>query len=433
MFLSRKGLTENLKYNLLVANGLLKCHGEKRGLMVVKDIKRIAVKAIATLVVAAVVAGIGSSYTEAVDVEADSQYATLYDVFKDRSGKGDNFVSQEEFRRQVLSNCNRLNKIAYTSGIQENALACDGFVSLVFRLTFGTVHDLKKYYDYKTKNIKYRCKFDRKEEHTKCDSFVDKYEIYRPGGTSVTWLYNNYAGKIVKTRGSKRKNVDDFSNKQWVSYLQSINAQPGDIIIWDNDYNYTYWTHIGIFAGIENGVAKMWHCSSVKKKVCKQSMSEVTEDVRYLKFACVIPLTDIPAKVGFSVDLDGLEKDFSYSVYKEEECKNKIGRISSKYTLKDQSKLDDILVFPNNDKTAYEKTIYIKRDMSPYEIAATNLAEADQAVYKLIIKIEPGEKHKGVLKYSIYGAKDSRYYAGKTIEDYDYRSGGQVISIKDFR
>lgn len=51
----------------------------------------------------------------------------------------------------------------------------------------------------------------------------------------------------------------------------------------------------------------------------------------------------------------------------------------------------------------------------------------------LVIRIEPGEGNKGVLKYSIYGAKDTRYYDGKTIDDYDYRSGGQVISITDYR
>ena len=401
--------------------------------MGVKDIKRIAVKAIAMLAMTAVVAGIGSAYVDPVDVEADTKYDTLYDVFKARSGKGDDFTSQEDFRKQVLNNCKRLDKIAYTSGNQENCLACDGYVSLVFRLTFGTVHEFKKYYEYKTKKFKYRCKFYRKEEHKKCDSYVDKYEIYRPGGTSVTWLYNNYVDKLVKPRGSKRKNVEGFTNKQWVSYLESINAQPGDIIIWDNDYNYTYWTHIGIFAGIENGVAKMWHSSSVKKKVCKQSMSEITEEVKFLKFACVVPLTDVPAKAGLCVDGEGIEKDFSYSIYSDANCKNKIGRIASSCVLKDQSNLDNILIYPNSDKSAFEKTLYVRRDLAPYQTATSNLTEADQTVYKLVIRIEPGEDHKGVLKYSIYGAKDTKYYAGKTIDDYDYRSGGQVISIKDFR
>ena len=401
--------------------------------MGVKDIKRIAVKAIAMLAMTAVVAGIGSAYVDPVDVEADTKYDTLYDVFKARSGKGDDFTSQEDIRKQVLNNCKRLDKIAYTSGNQENCLACDGYVSLVFRLTFGTVHEFKKYYEYKTKKFKYRCKFYRKEEHKKCDSYVDKYEIYRPGGTSVTWLYNNYVDKLVKPRGSKRKNVEGFTNKQWVSYLESINAQPGDIIIWDNDYNYTYWTHIGIFAGIENGVAKMWHSSSVKKKVCKQSMSEITEEVKFLKFACVVPLTDVPAKAGLCVDGEGIEKDFSYSIYSDANCKNKIGRIASSCVLKDQSNLDNILIYPNSDKSAFEKTLYVRRDLAPYQTATSNLTEADQTVYKLVIRIEPGEDHKGVLKYSIYGAKDTKYYAGKTIDDYDYRSGGQVISIKDFR
>lgn len=60
--------------------------------MGVKDIKRIAVKAIAMLAMTAVVAGIGSAYVDPVDVEADTKYDTLYDVFKARSGKGDDFT-----------------------------------------------------------------------------------------------------------------------------------------------------------------------------------------------------------------------------------------------------------------------------------------------------------------------------------------------------
>ena len=174
----------------------------------------------------------------------------------------------------------------------------------------------------------------------------------------------------------------------------------------------------------------MWHSSSVKKKVCKQSMSEITEEVKFLKFACVVPLTDVPAKAGLCVDGEGIEKDFSYSIYSDANCKNKIGRIASSCVLKDQSNLDNILIYPNSDKSAFEKTLYVRRDLAPYQTATSNLTEADQTVYKLVIRIEPGEDHKGVLKYSIYGAKDTKYYAGKTIDDYDY---GQVISIKDFR
>ena len=61
------------------------------------------------------------------------------------------------------------------------------------------------------------------------------------------------------------------------------------------------------------------------------------------------------------------------------------------------------------------------------------MSGTDQIVYKLKIKITPGEEHKGTLVYTVYGAQDIRYYSGKTIEDYDYRQGGQVIAISDFR
>ena len=66
-------------------------------------------------------------------------------------------------------------------------------------------------------------------------------------------------------------------------------------------------------------------------------------------------------------------------------------------------------------------------------LANAELAGADQTVYKLKIKITPGEENKGTLTYTIYGSKDIRYYDSKTIDDYDYRSGGQVILISDYR
>ena len=401
--------------------------------MGIKSIKKLAVKAIAILAMTAVAAGIADSYIKPVDVSADSKYQTLYDVFRDRSGDPDSFMDQEEFRNTILANCKKLNTVAYTSGAQVDSLACDGFVSMVMRLTFGTVHEVKVRYDYKKKKRFISYKFNTKEEHKVADSYVDKYEIFRPGGTSVTWIYNNYVGKIVNARGSSRKKVEGFSNDDWVNYLESIGAQPGDLILWDNDYNKTYWTHIGIYAGIENGKAVIWHASAVWKIVMKQIMAEMTEDTKYLKLACVIPMTDAPAKVGLCVGAGENDRDFSYSIYKDEACSTKLGRIASSCTLKDQESLEDLSIYFNGDKSAYEKTIYVKRDVSPYKASSTELSGTDQIVYKLKIKITPGEENKGTLVYTVYGARDIRYYSGKTIEDYDYRQGGQIIEISDFR
>lgn len=407
--------------------------GKKRGIMGIRCIKKIAVKAIAILAMAAVTAGIAGSYVKPVGVSAAAKYQTLYDVFRDRSGNPDTFMDQEEFRNKILANCKLLNKVAYTSGSQVHELACDGFVSMVLRITFGTVHKVKVCYDYKEKKTLMSYEFDRREEHIVANSYVDKYEVYGPGGTSVTWLYNNYVGKLVDARGSNRKKVEGFTNKNWVGYMESIGAQPGDIIMWDNDYNKTYWTHIGIYAGVENGKAMMWHASAVKGKVCKQALSEITEEVKYLKLACVVPMTDAPAKVGLCADTASNFRDFSYSIYKDEDCSDFIGRIASNCTLKDQASLEDIAIYLNGDKTAYEKTVYVRRDMSPFKFANAELAGADQTVYKLKIKITPGEENKGTLTYTIYGSKDIRYYDSKTIDDYDYRSGGQVILISDYR
>ena len=397
------------------------------------NIWKIAVKAIAIITMAAVVAGIAESYVQPVTVVADAKYQTLYDVFRERSGNPDSFMDQEELRNRILANCKKLNTVAYTSGAQVDALACDGFVSMVLRMSFETVHEVKVRYDYKKKKRFVSYKFNTKEEHKVADSYVDKYEIFRPGGTSVTWIYNTYVGKLVNARGSSRKKVEGWSNSDWVNYLESIGAQPGDLILWDNDYNKTYWTHISIFCGIENGKAVIWHSSAVRKICMKQIMSELTEDSNYLKLACVIPMTDAPAKVGLCVGTGENDRDFSYSVYKDEACSSKLGRIASSCTLKEQSSLENLSIYFNSDKSAYEKTLYVKRDISPYKASSTELSGTDQIVYKLKIKITPGEENKGTLVYTVYGAEDIRYYSGKTIEDYDYRQGGQVIEISDFR
>ena len=95
--------------------------------------------------------------------------------------------------------------------------------------------------------------------------------------------------------------------------------------------------------------------------------------------------------------------------------------------------MENLSIYFNSDKSAYEKTLYVKRDVSPYKASSTEMSGTDQIVYKLKIKITPGEEHKGTLVYTVYGAQDIRYYSGKTIEDYDYRQGGQVIAISDFR
>ena len=396
--------------------------------MGLKSLKNIAVKAIAMISMAAVVAGIGVSYVNPVDVTADgAKYTTLYDVFKDRSGKPSKFMTQEDMQQKVLANCKKLSGIGYSSGYQENHLACDGFVSLVFRLTFGTAHEFTKRKD------KYYCKFNIKEEHKVACSYVDRYEVYRPGGTSVTWLYKNYVNKVVKPRGSKRKKVEGMNNAQWVEYLNKIGAQPGDIIFWDNDKDDKFWTHIGIYAGIEKGVAKMWHASAVKKKVMKQNLSEITNEVCYLDYACVVALTDVPARIGLFADSENSSSDFSFSVYKDAVCKTKIGRLASSCTLKDETALDSIKVWPSDDKDVYERTLYLRRDMAPYKVKNAELAGSDQTVFKLVIRIEVGPDKKGKLTYAIYGAKDMRYYGGKTINDYDYRNGSKIIPITNLK
>ena len=165
----------------------------------------------------------------------------------------------------------------------------------------------------------------------------------------------------------------------------------------------------------------------------KQIMAEMTEETKYLKLACVVPMTDAPAKVGISAMTGSRERDFSYSIYKDENCRSCIGRITSNCTLKDQASLEDLAIYFNSEKTAYEKTVYVRRDMSPFKFANAELAGADQTVYMLKIKIIPDDNNLGTLKYSIYGAKDIRCYASKTVYDYDYRSGGLFILISDYR
>ncbi len=400
--------------------------------MSIKSVKSFIVKAIAVCSVCVVSACFAGAYINPVSVSADSDHSfyktdsglftTLYDVFKSRSDDPDNFQTQEEFRWNVLYNCSELEGVEYTYGNQDHYLGCEGFVSLVFRKTFGTLYDFERTKD------KYSCKFDRSQEHILACSPVDQYEVYRPGGTSVTWLYKNYVNVIIEPRYDKI-NVEDMNNYDWIEFMDSIAAQPGDIIFWDEDSDDQYWTHIGIYAGVEDGVAMMWHASSIKGAVVKQSLEEITSFTQYLDYACVVALTDVPARVGLYVDsLGNPEKDFSYSIYDNPECTKRLGRISNVCDLNDGSYLNSMAIFPNDDKMSYDLTIYVRRDMVPYTEGGT-----DPEVYQVIIHIDVTGHDKGTLTYSVYGADDIRFYCSRTIDNYNYMTGYRVIEITDYR
>ena len=128
--------------------------------MLVRSLRNYAVKAFALLFVTVITAGFAYAYIDPSEVSASGDlYDTLYEVFRDKSGDPDGFMTQEELVKKMLSNCDKLSGIGYTFGSQEHYLACDGFVSLVFRLTFGTAHEFERYRD------KFWCKFDFREEH----------------------------------------------------------------------------------------------------------------------------------------------------------------------------------------------------------------------------------------------------------------------------
>lgn len=388
-----------------------------------KKVRNYAVKVLALLSVTCLAAGIvGAGLKPNKVIADDNLYPTLYDMFKERSGNPDSFMSQEDLVKKVLSNCKELDGITYDYGSAEHYLGCDGFVSLVLRMTFGTVHEFER------TRTKYWAKFDYHEEHKQAGSYVDKYGVYRPGGTTVTWLYEHYVNTEVKSLTS-RKYVEGWGSSDWAEYLESVGAQPGDIMFWDNDNKNDCWSHIGIYAGNEDGVPKMWHASSIEEKVCKQSLSAITCDVQYLDYVLIVPMTDHPAKVGLFVDTEAEnEYEFSYSVYKDPECTQYLGRISSLCTLSSQSPLENIKIYPNEDKKSFDLAVYVRRDQSPYSDSNT-----DQDVIKIKIRIDLDDDGIATLKYAIYMTADMRYYSGDEIYDYDYLNGGQVIPLADFR
>ena len=143
-------------------------------------IKNLAVKAAAMLSAAVICAGIAGSYIRPVEVSADEGlYHSLYDVLRDRSDDPENFMSQELFIKRIFWNCEALWGINYTYGDQEHNLGCDGFVSLVLRMTLGTVYDFRSDWN------DYWAKYDYTEEHIVAASYVDQYEVFRPGGMSL--------------------------------------------------------------------------------------------------------------------------------------------------------------------------------------------------------------------------------------------------------
>ncbi len=390
--------------------------------MTFRNIRNFAVKAIAICSSAAVFAGFMSAYMQPTPVSADDDlYTCLYDVFKDRSDDPDHFMTPEFMVSEMMDYCDMLEGVEYTYGDQEHYLACDGFVSLVLRLTFGTAYDFERTKD------KYWVKFDRSEEHIVAASYVDQYEVYRPGGTTVTWLYKNYVNEVVEPLVDKTL-VEGMDNDEWIEFLDDIGAQPGDIMFWDEDKDQKYWTHIGIYAGIEDGEAKMWHASSIQDGVVKQSLEEITYNISFLDYTCIVAMTNKPANVGVYVDsIAPADTDFSYSIYRDYECTEYIGRLSNICSMSEQDNLSNIPIYPNKDRSAYERTIYARRDVMPYADSS------DQEVYQIIIRIEPTEDGKGTLTYSVYGADDIRFYYGHEIINYKYMDGYKAIELKDFR
>ena len=77
-----------------------------------KKVRNYAVKALALFSVTFMVAGFVSAGIKPEKVQADSLYPTLYDMFKDRSGDPDGFMSQEDLVKKVLNNCDKLNGIS---------------------------------------------------------------------------------------------------------------------------------------------------------------------------------------------------------------------------------------------------------------------------------------------------------------------------------
>ncbi len=392
-----------------------------------RDIRNFAVKAVAMLSAAVLCAGIAGSYLKPVKVSADEGlYHSLYDVFRDKSDDPANFMSQELFIKRIFWNCEALWGIDYTYGDQEHNLGCDGFVSLVLRMTLNTA------YDFKTDWSNYWIKFDPSEEHILAASYVDQYDIFRPGGTSVTWLYHNYVNEVVEPLDD-RAFVECMSNDEWIEYLDDIGAQPGDIMFWDDDKDNKYWTHISIYAGIEDGEAMMWHASSVRGYVCEQSLEEITMNNQFLDYCTIVPMTDRPARAGLCAESNGESSEFSYSVYWDLSCDYDIGRVTSGCELSGDEYLSNFPLYPNYDHTAYERTLIIRKENMPFISDGGDSPGDDENLFYMFIRIEPDDGEKGTLKYSIYGVDSIRYYGGGEIKDYDYLHGGQMISLTDYR
>jgi hypothetical protein len=114
----------------------------------------------------------------------------------------------------------------------------------------------------------------------------------------------------------------------------------------------------------------MWHASSVKGYVCKQSLEEITLNNQFLDYCTIMPMTDRPARAGLTVDAGNDNNDCTYSVYWDLSCDYFIGRISSGCSLEEQEYLDDFALYPNYDHTAYERKLILRKEVTPYTLTA---------------------------------------------------------------
>ena len=216
------------------------------------------------------------------DYSKGSLYKTAMVRRSGKSHKGTSYwiditnvqMTDKEFRDKILENCEKFKGVPYSMKTffarpfgkhKHEGLDCYSFVSLCYRYALGT--------------ISYKDDWSWYQGYAK----YDNYGLGGPGVTGVTLGFLNPWRDELGVDISRKYDTWYRSEHTIAQFIKDNKFAPGDVIIWYDKSGRS--VHIGIYAGIKDGVAYQYHCSEIAG-VIKVPMKNVTysnSGIRYFR------------------------------------------------------------------------------------------------------------------------------------------------------
>ena len=239
-----------------------------------------------------IVSAMPHAYYAANNVNAIMPYFNILDA---------GYSDEDSFRRKLIKNFEYMENVGYfhMGKFVQGYTDCAGSVSLAFRVALGTAKFTKKY--------KQGNRADGSQlygigvDYCGIKSYKDDFGWCRNGTASVN---SHFLDTIIKNRKISYKQVSlsdrsdgvhGWSNAEWIDYLNSVGAKPGDVIVWFNhDWSKKKGQHMTMYAGIgDDGIAYEWTASStygvIKSPLCDRTPQNIFE--AFVLFKSVADIT----------------------------------------------------------------------------------------------------------------------------------------------